>query len=258
MLDTWEGIKQLKAALWALVSIHSLSIYVTSLTLLQRDGSDSVCFPCRETLALQTGVWISCRRRTSFQTSSRWLSTARCCQYEGKLIIFSFYQKIPRFDCLKVITLNWCSPRFYVPMHLKFCFFLARTQCSQWTAPQSCTEAGSLSFIRLYLISHVDLKHLSNNNMFTNLPLPSTGHVFMFWVWSQRPGRVVRCWSSTVGTQSDTVAGRCGLSLQKRSMHSWPLNFPQYRARSVWTLNPPARATTARASPNQVRRTDFV
>lgn len=26
MLDTWEGIKQLKAALWALVSIFTLSL----------------------------------------------------------------------------------------------------------------------------------------------------------------------------------------------------------------------------------------
>lgn len=85
--------------------------------------------------------------------------------------------------------------------------------------------------------------------------LPSTGHVFMCWVWSQRPGRVVKCWSSMVGMQSDTVAGRCGLSLQKRSMHSWPPNCPQCQAHSVWTLNPPARATTARASLNQVRRT---
>lgn len=85
--------------------------------------------------------------------------------------------------------------------------------------------------------------------------LPSTGRVFMCWVWSQRPGRVVKCWSSMVGMPSDTVAGRCGLSLQKRSMHSWPLNCPQCQAHSVWTLNPPARATTARASLNQVRRT---
>lgn len=74
------------------------------------------------------------------------------------------------------------------------------------SAPQNYTEAGCLSFIQLHLISHVNLKYLSNKTnqpmadmsmskyimgeqntfvylyLFTNRPLLSTGHVFMFWV----------------------------------------------------------------------------
>lgn len=65
MLDTWEGIKQLKAALWALVSIltcppHSLGISLKIITeQLLRLIVDTVSLfpsPIRATLAHRTGV----------------------------------------------------------------------------------------------------------------------------------------------------------------------------------------------------------
>lgn len=96
MLDTWEGIKQLKAALWALVvltpNLHHF-IYLS-----KRCIYCCFYFLHRATLALQTGVWISCRRRMSFLTSLHWLSTVRCCQCEGKCLFILLIMKFTELE----------------------------------------------------------------------------------------------------------------------------------------------------------------
>lgn len=91
---------------------HLFSIYATSVTHHYDNSQKEMAlivavFPLRATLALQTGVWISCRRRMSFLTSWPWLSTVRCCQYEGRLVIFSSLPKILFWK--DVIILKWYS-----------------------------------------------------------------------------------------------------------------------------------------------------
>lgn len=94
----------------------------------------------RATLALQTGVWISCRRRTSFLISLHWLSTVRCCQCEGELfflcLIFSYIKKRYYGTCNVRLVFLWVFLKFHREV---FCICILTVT---WSPQDMCVCAG--------------------------------------------------------------------------------------------------------------------
>lgn len=101
------------------------------------------CFSFRATLALQTGVWISCRRRTSFLISLHWLSTVRCCQCEGELfflcLLFSYIKKNVTMEHVDFAKSTECCCCFFL-FHIEvFCICILTVT---WCPQDMCVCAG--------------------------------------------------------------------------------------------------------------------
>lgn len=138
MLDTWEGIKQLKAALWALVCITccqfmspqllcrcdnsykdmALMVFVVFFAgqhWLFKLGSESPAGGERHSWHPRTGsaLWRAVSTRVS--------------------LLYPVFTRNKHPDYIfNSISRSWCSPRLYVPMHLKVVLFSPETtQCSQ-------------------------------------------------------------------------------------------------------------------------------